>query len=213
MREYCKKYDRVGIFCIPRYFASVSFMYRDLENLKIEKSNNHRDKQFFRFYNKFKLGSARYDEIKILYDDTELGIPAERQFYALANVPHEKKWSSFYVQRDQTREQDFFARVTSKEPYIFIHDDAIYGSRMSPQRLPAHLLAVRAEKSLTDNIFDYCTVMERAEEIHVVDSVFMFLVDCLPYQNPKQKLFVHRYARSNPPWRLPILKKNWTILE
>ncbi|TSC68811.1 MAG: hypothetical protein G01um101456_485 [Parcubacteria group bacterium Gr01-1014_56] len=188
-------------------------MYRDLENLKIEWSNNHRDKQFFRFFNKFRLGDNHYDEIKILYDDTELGIPAERQFYALAGIPHKKKWSSFYVERDRGREQNLFARIAPKESYIFIHDDALYGARMLPQKLPAHLKVVRAQKDLTDNIFDYCTVIERAEEIHVVDSVFMFLVDCLPYQNPTQKLFIHRYARSNPPWRLPILKKNWIILE
>ena len=213
VREYCKRYDRVGIFCIPRYYISVSFMYRDLENLVLETSMNHRDKQISRFLNRFTLGEKHYDKIKILYDDTELGIPAERQFYALAGVPHEKKWSSFYVERNRAQELNFFDKVAPEAPYIFIHDDAVYGSRMQPQKLPSHLKAVRAQIDLTDNIFDYCTVLERAEEIHVVDSVFMFLVDCLPYQNPAQKLFVHRYARSNPPWRLPILKKDWAILE
>lgn len=213
VREYCKKYDRVGIFCIPRYYTSVTFMYRDLHNLQIEMSKNHRDKQFFRFFNTFKFGHKHYDQIKLLYDDTELGIPAERQFYALAGVPHEKKWSNFYVERDHWREKDLFDRIVPHNPYIFIHDDAIYGSRMQAERLPPQIKQIRAEKDLTDNIFDYCAVIEHADEIHVVDSVFMFLVDCLQYENPNQKLFVHRYARSNPPWRLPVLKKNWTILK
>jgi hypothetical protein len=70
---------------------------------------------------------------------------------------------------------------------------------------------VRPLKALTNNVFDYCTLIERAEEIHVVDSAFMFLVDNLSYSNPRQKLFVHRYARQNPPWNMPVLKKPWTI--
>jgi hypothetical protein len=65
---------------------------------------------------------------------------------------------------------------------------------------------------LTDNLFDFCDVIEKAEEIHVIDSSFMFLIDCLPYEAPNQKLFVHRYARPNAAWNLPILKKPWVIL-
>ena len=213
VRDYCRHYERVGIFCIPRYLTSVSFMYRDLHNLQIEMSKNHRDKQWFRLFNPFTFGAQHYDKIKILYDDVELGIPAERQFYAQGDVPHEKKWTNFYVERDKNRESEFFTRITPPRAYQFIHDDAVYGSRVLPAKLNATLPAVWAKKDLTDNIFDYCSTLEEAQEIHVVDSVFMFLVDCLPYDSSHQKLFVHRYARSNPPWRLPILKKNWTILE
>ena len=110
------------------------------------------------------------------------------------------------------RERDFFVRVAGDGPYIFIHDDAVYGSSIDDTKLANARKVVRPQKGLTDNIFDYCTLLERAEEIHVVDSVFMFLVDMLSYTNSRQKLFVHRYARQNPPWNLPVLKKAWTIL-
>ena len=118
----------------------------------------------------------------------------------------------YRVERDLQREQSFFNRVVPAQPYIFMHDDSIYGSSIDPMKIPAALPVVRADPKLTDNIFDYCGVIEKAAQIHVVDSVFMFLVDCLPYANPGQKLFVHRYARANPPWNLPVLKKNWTML-
>jgi hypothetical protein len=213
VREYAKTYDTVGIFCIPRYHTSVSFMYRDLTNLKIVMSKNQRDKDNYRLRYRFLPWTRRFDEIKVLYNDPEAGIPAERQFYGLAGVPHTKKWGSFYVERDLAREKSLFDKIVPSEPYIFIHDDNIYGGLMDDSRINPALPHVSVEKNLTDNIFDYCSVIERAAEIHVVDSVFMFLVDCLPYENSAQKLFVHRYARSNPPWRLPILKKNWTILE
>lgn len=212
VREYCKRYDRVGIFCIPHYRVSVSFMYRDLPNLHLEMVKNHRQKLYFRLWNAFRFGNRHWDEIKIIQNDNETGIVSERQLYALAGIPFEKKWSSFFVARDAAREDAFFSRVVPMEPYQFVHDDAIYGGSMSAVKLNPSLPIVRAEKDLTDNIFDYCAAIERAAEIHVVDSVFMYLVDCLPYTNPSQKLFVHRYARANPPWQLPILKKNWTIL-
>lgn len=212
VREYCKKYNRVGIFCIPQYRVSVPFMFRDLKNLRIEMVRDHHRKQYFLWRNMFRFGDRRYDEIKMLQNDTETGIIAERQFYALAGIPHQKKWDSFFVERDMVRERIFFERVISSQPYQFIHDDEMYGGSMQASRINQNLPIVRVEKNLTDNVFDYCMLLERAEEIHVVDSVFMFLVDLLPYVNPHQKLFVHRYARQNPPWNLPVLKKSWNIL-
>ena len=212
IREYSKRYDRVGIFCIPRYNTAVSFMLRDLPNVDLIMTKNHRRKQYYKLLHALHCTRRHYGRVVELYNDTETGIKAERQFYAYAGVPHEKKWSSFYVERDLQREQSFFNRVVPAQPYIFMHDDSIYGSSIDPMKIPAALPVGRADPKLTDNIFDYCGVIEKAAQIHVVDSVFMFLVDCLPYANPGQKLFVHRYARANPPWNLPVLKKNWTIL-
>jgi hypothetical protein len=211
VREYAKKYDRVGIFCIPKYLESVAFMYRDLPNIEITLTKNQAHKDKIMRLHSFWLSQYHYGEIKKIQDDSEAEIVAERQVYARAGVPHEKKWSSFYVKRDPAHEEEFFNRVVTKQPYAFIHDDTIYGGLMDKKHFAPGLAEVRATPALSNNIFDYCKVIEEADEIHVVDSVFMFLVDCLPYHNPKQKLFVHRYARSNPAWRLPILKKDWTI--
>jgi len=212
VREYCKRYARVGIFCIPRYRTSVSFMLRDVPNVELIMVKNHRRKQYYRALHALHLTKRHYDQVLPLYNNTETGVLAERQFYAYANIPHGKKWSSFYVERDSRREQELFERIVPSHPYVFVHDDAVYGSGIDPKKLPPHYAVVRADPKLTDNIFDYCWVIERAQEIHVVDSVFMFLTDLLQYNNPAQKLFVHRYARANPPWNLPVLKKQWTIL-
>ena len=212
VREYCRRYDRVGIFCMPQYYASVSFMYRDLKNLQIEISKNHRQKQYLAFLYRLGIGKRHYDEIKSIYSDQETGIVCERQLYALAGVDFGKKWSSFRIDRDKERELSLFKKIVPFEPYAFIHDDAIYKSCIDDARITSTLPRGRVEKNLTNNALDYCLAIERAAEIHVVDSAFMFLIDCLPYSNPAQKLFVHRYARTNPRWNLPVLKKPWTIL-
>src|SRR3989344_7609695 len=53
VREYCKKYEAVDIFCIVRNYPSVSFMYRDLTNLRIHVVQMHTERYRFRFLNSF----------------------------------------------------------------------------------------------------------------------------------------------------------------
>jgi len=161
--------------------------------------------------NFLRFGKNRYDTVKVIgaYDQ-ESGLLFERQIYAAAGVPLEKKWSNFSIDRDRAREAELMERTRLSQPYAFVHDDGRYP--IDSVRLPSALRLLRPDKKLTDNMFDYCGIIEQADEIHVIDSSFMFLVDCLPYANPDQRLFVHRYARLNTPCQMPLLKKNWRIL-
>lgn len=214
VREYCKKYDRVSIFSHTHNYQTVSFMYRDLKNLTVIKG----DDVFARKYiveNSLRSGNDRYDEIKLVGFENlnrTSSIPLELQFYRIAGVSLEKKWDSFYVARDTEKEQELFERVSLPNEYIFVHDDPSRNYDIKSQKINSELKVFRPNINLTENAFDYCTIIERAKEIHVIDSSFMFLIDCLDYNNPKQKLFVHRYARENNQWQLPILRKKWHIL-
>ena len=211
VREYCKTYDRVGLFTIPKFEPFVRFMFRDLPNLEVIPLPTHRDKTLYRMRNFFTLGRKRYDRIQKIWDvDFETGIPSEYQFYKIAGIPYEKKWDSFYVQRDSERERTLEEKAKLPERYVFIHDDGRYP--IDDSHIASLLPKFRVGPGLTDNLFDYSGIIEHASEVHVIDSSFMFLIDCLPYEAPHQKLFVHRYARPNAPWNLPILKKSWTIL-
>jgi hypothetical protein len=211
VREYCRQYDRVGIFCFPKNYPSVSFMYRDLPNLTIHVVRSYGEKYRRRVLALLPFWKAQYDTVRVIGTyDQESEVLFERQVYGMAGVPLAKKWDSFYVPRDTTREETLFAKIAPSGPYAFVHDDARYP--INPARLPTHLPLVRPNSGLTDTIFDYGATVERAAEVHVIDSSFMFLVDCLPYTNPTQKLFVHRYARPNTPCQMPILKKPWNIL-
>lgn len=214
VRNYAKKYDRVGLFVKPHNITSVAFMYRDLPNLKIHVGHDE-DMWQYVLRNKCKFGpfwNERYDNTRII-GFTKLshssGEQIEHQFYRLAGIPLGQIWDGFYVERDLVREQTFEQQLSLAAPYAFVHDDDRY--TIDTARSGA-LPVVRANPTLTQNVFDYCGVIERANEIHVIDSSFMFLIDQLPYTNVAQRLFIHRYARPNPVWTLPILKKNWTLL-
>ncbi len=211
VREYCKKYDRVAIFSYPHNYSSVSFMFRDIPNLTILQG----DIEFARACIAKNTLDRKYDEVKILgfenLNRTD-GVPLEKQFYDLAGLPITKKWESFYVQRDFKKEKELSDRVALKGDYAFVHEDAGRKYLIKRKYIGKECAVFLPSAVLTDNIFDYCTIIEKAKEIHVIDSSFMFLIDCLAYENPKQKLYVHRYSRENNEWQLPILKKDWYIL-
>ncbi len=210
-REYCKKYDRVAMFCLPRYYEVISFMYRDLSNLTIIQGDDI-DAIEFIFFNRFK---REYDEAKIIgtpyldpYHNVKDLCTCEEEFYRLAGVDPKKKWSSFYVERDKKREEDLFRRIVPKGDYAFIHDDGRF--RIDRAKVTLSEVATPV-MGLTNNAFDYCLLIEKAKEVHVIDSSFMYLVDLLP--DAGQKLFIHRYARPNSIWTLPSLKKDWIIVK
>lgn len=211
VREYCKKYDRVAIFSYPHNYPSVSFMFRDLQNLTIIQG----DIESARACIAKNAVDRTYDEVKILgFENLNRidGIALEKQFYDLADVPLAKKWESFYVERDVQREKELFDRAAPRGDYAFVHEDASRKYLIKRKYIGKQYAVFLPSAALTDNIFDYCTIIEKAKEIHVIDSSFMFMIDCLAYENPNQKLYVHRYSRENNEWQLPILKKDWYIL-
>ncbi len=214
VRTYAKKYDRIGLFVKPHNVPSVAFMYRDLPNLKIHVGHDE-DMWGYVMRNRFKFGpfwAERYDSAYIIGFNRlnyTSGEQIEHQFYRLARVPFEQLWNAFHVDRDTVCEQTLEQQLSLTTPYTFVHDDDRYPIDSTRA---GTLPVVRANPTLTQNVFDYWGVIEHASEVHVIDSSFMFLIDQLPYINDAQQLFVHRYARPNPAWTLPILKKNWTIL-
>lgn len=214
VREYCKKYEQVAIFSYPHNYTSVSFMYRDLSNITIIKGDDAFARKFISD-NASKSGKNRYDKIIFLgfqFLDRHSGVPLEKQFYQIAEVPLEKKWDNFFVKRDIMSEQSLFEQVALDDKYVFLHEDLARNYKINRKKISNKYAIFVPEKKLTENIFDYCTIIEKAKEIHVIDSSFMFLIDCLKYDNPEQKLYIHRYSRENNEWQLPILKKDWHIL-
>src|SRR6266481_6209875 len=199
VRHYAKRYERIGLFAKPHNFVSVAFMYRDLPNLSVIPADDRTAERLI-FWNRLTLGMRRYDQvIRIGFNNLNRGngLQFEEQFYQQACLPLSALWDNFYVQRDPAREDALTQKIGLPPTYIFVHEDSARRYTIERERIPAGLTVFTPEKSFTENIFDYCGIIERAHEIHVIDSSFMFQIDCLPYRTAGQKLFVHRYARVN----------------
>lgn len=214
IREYCNSYRKVGLICHTHNYPSISFMFRDLKNLEIHQGGDDFARALIASNDTLPL-ERRYDKIKIIGFENlnrESRIPLEQQFYALAGVDIKKKWSLFYVNRDIKQESMLYEKIKPKQNYAFIHQDVPRNFTIQKNKISKKLALIEPNKTLTNNIFDYCTLIEHANEVHVIDSSFMFLIEHLTYKKIDQKLFIHRYARENSTWKLPILQKNWKIL-
>lgn len=100
-------------------------------------------------------------------------------FYDSIGVPFQKRWDSFRVSRDQSREASLLRTLNLNEgdAFTLIHDTGSVG------RFPISVSndagrIVRVEP-LTDSMLDWCGVIERAKEIHCIDSSFIHLAQSM----------------------------------
>lgn len=178
---------------------SISFMYRDLDNLKIAKING--TCELPKVINESKAEKF----VKIGHGLIDISKHFDQGFYDQHRVPFEKRWSSFFVKRDKDREDSFFDRFKIDSGYAFVHEDAGRGMLVT-KGLNTNLRIIKAERSLTDNIFDYLKLIENAEEIHCIPSSFLFLVDSFNFKGDK---FLHKYSRQYPHHGAPSLRLGW----
>jgi hypothetical protein len=137
------------------------------------------------------------------------GEPFDEMFYREIGVPIEKKWDSFPWRYE-------VGPVAYKSPYIFVHDDASRGFVIRTDRIGNpqwdQNMMVCPDREFGLPITSYAASLIYAHEIHVINSAFMWFCEFLPLP-PKQRKFIHRYAR---PWRNCDQYKhrhNWIILD
>jgi len=127
------------------------------------------------------------------------GRPWCDSFYVNANVSPSALRDEFFMLRSRDREEAFHRKVVAHlgtDQYIVIHDDP---SRYQSIRVTTGLPIVRIGRGLfpieSDTIYDYCTLIERAQQYHGYDSSFAWIVELLRLR-PKSSTFLHRYIRE-----------------
>jgi hypothetical protein len=133
----------------------------------------------------------------------------DQLFYQQAKVKYQKRWNSFKLNRDFDREMKLFNNFNVKEKeYVFIHEDKERGFCINPKFYLGNKI-VSMQRGLTENIFDYLTLVENAKEVHVIESCLSFIIDSIDLNS---NCFIHRYARKIPLFETPIYKRNKNIL-
>ena len=196
VRETCKNHPKVIIFAKSHNLVSVQFMFRDINNLEIVEGDDEIAKSFIDDHPEMKVRLIGFSGI-----DWIIGPPLDVQFYNMGGVTIDKKYSEFKVIRDSEREEKLFAELVPDgvEDYIFLHHDVERGMEIKADRTNTDLPAISPDIKYTDCIFDYCKLIENAAEVHLIDSSFQHMIDCLnPYNCiPEQKLVIHRYSRHH----------------
>lgn len=196
VRELVKRHGPITTFAKPHNLASVRFMYRDIP-VTVEEADDIKAQ--------ITIGHQKLDDVFVIghwHLDRDLGF--DKSFYRAAKVPFECRWDSFYVERDKASEVKPIAK-----PFIFVHDDAPRGMGIHGDTLPTGV-HFRPDTAKSPNIFGWMGVLEAAQEIHVIESAFAFLVDSFVWDKP---LVIHRYARHLSHGERPTYRNAWRIIE
>jgi len=137
----------------------------------------------------------------------------DKIFYKMAGVPFEDKWNKFYLERNlETEKYVYYHKLELKEDeeFIFVHDDA---ERPIPStKLPKGIKIIRPNRQ-DISIFDFLYTIEKAKEVHCIDSSFFNLIDCIQLRSD-DNLYFHKYVKIHLVGEggTPTTKLKWTVL-
>jgi hypothetical protein len=217
VRHFAKSWEKVFVFSKTEYYENVAYMYRDAKNIKVlhlkddnEISSYIKSSGDISEDNLIVPGhsgqiSSRYSHIeKYMYGEN---LPFDQAFYRMAGLDFEKRFSDFYFERDYSKEEEVFKELNpSGEKYIFVQDDPDRGFVIDNNKLPDNIKIIRNDKRY--RVFDYLSILENAEEIHMMESSIQSLINSYYFDKPE--LYLHKYVRNYPYLMLPKERKAWT---
>lgn len=202
VRNYAKNNDLIYLFVKPCNFDSVSFMYRDLNNIKFLIGDDNFAEKYIKDNNITNLLKVGFEKLQIkrnIFDES---------FYEIANIPFEKRWTDFYLPRDTEKELEVFNGFGVKEnEYAFIQIDSKRSISIDMSKIKSGLEIVTSENNI--KFFDMCYLIENAAEVHSTESAFRPLIEHLNMKT--EQLFLHKSSRSSVQLS-PTIRKKWFIV-
>jgi hypothetical protein len=112
--------------------------------------------------------------------------------YIKAQVPFLNKWKlSECITRDLKAETTLYESLVKNPKYCALHlEGSDHRAQFDRSSIPPDWQTIEITPNETDSIFNWLTVLERAESIVCVDSVFANLVDQM--NMPNDKYFIPR---------------------
>lgn len=215
VREYSKKYNYVFLFVKPQYFKNVSYMYRDLQNIKFIAMDDIGVKSFMNINpnEEYLIVGITKEWFKKL--ESKEFETFDHGFYISAEIPLDYKWSHFHFERNIEKEKSIYYDVLGlkdDEEYLFVHEDVKRDRIFKTKYIDTNIKIINPVKYNGIGIFDFIYTIEKAKEVHIHNSSFSCLIDTMRINNPN--IFYHEYARkdmgSNQNHKF---KNNWTILK
>lgn len=207
VRHFCEKLGSASIFAKNHNYETLKFMYRDNSNIEVICINGS-DLQVHQYLNSIQ---EKYNIILVGFDSL-FNNPNNKTFdvlfYENSNVNFNARWDYFKIERDLEKEKTFFDTFDVKEKeYVFIHDDERYKIDLS--KIRNDLKIIKPNISLTNNMFDYCYLIENAKEVHTIESSFQFMIDSMSLN---EENYAHRYPRPLTEIEKPVYKTVKSII-
>lgn len=220
VRHYAREGYDIITFAKPHYHDTVSYMYRDLDNVTILSMD---DREVLQYIHNSPISNVVYSGYKHPLWETEIysGKNFDYIFYHNAELDLSHKWDDFYIERDEELEMTLFNRfkdnygITEGE-YVFIHDtsDRAYtefgrgptGDAIDTNYVNHKDLPIVTPENVKFNMCEYMYLLEHAKEIHVVNSSFYNLIELI---NTNGELYYHEYIRGGG----VSMRKDWNIIK
>lgn len=190
VRHFCKLYDHLTLFCYSHYADNVRYMFRDLKNLTILDFKAEPEVVSYIVQN-----NLQKDLIKIGFENLHQHLEYttfDKAFYILAELDFSVRFDEFYFERDYDKENTLVETLNpTKEKYAFVHDDPDRGYSID---IECDYRIIRNDKRF--GLFDYITLLENAEQIHLMQSSFKDLINSYKMDYPK--IYQHNYVRNYP---------------
>tara|TARA_S200000501_G_scaffold378853_1_gene444208 strand:- start:1371 stop:2129 length:759 start_codon:yes stop_codon:yes gene_type:complete len=196
-----KPYSKFYLFCKNSHLKSIKFMYRDIKNISLIGVRNNSKGEIADVKNHIakirsnfeliKIGHEFYHTTNSLNIDKENPWPCDVVFYKQFEIPFSYRFKKSYWKRDITREKKVYKNIVGKKKnYIFIHDDPSRNIFISDKLIKKKYHIVR--NNYKYSIFDYAMILEKAKEIHLIESSFRQIVETLNTKNIKLFLYKNR---------------------
>lgn len=129
--------------------------------------------------------------------------------YTRAGVPFLKKWTlANCIIRNTERETSLYQKIVKQPLYYVTHTrGSSFKADPDLSSLPLEWQRIEITENITDNVFDWLGVLENAQALVLIDSVFANLCDQLDVQTDKYWIPRSHIHLS------PVLGSDWTILE
>ncbi len=190
VRELSRRHpnDRLYYACLHRCYHTLAWMFQDLSNIFLFPVNSGREaRQFAGFLN------ARYLPIGIHNVDVKR---FDAFFYEQHQVNFDLRWDDGNVPWGPNSRKLFEQLNPGGKPYILVcnYESGMFNYRLNIKN-PHNNMIIEVQ-ALTNNIFDWADLIQKADEIHTIDTAFVHVLESMLYKKKHPPLYFHRTRKS-----------------
>ena len=195
---YADQSNELHYPAMPNFYPTMKTLFQDYPNIKVVPLLPY-DQGENQYVLDNQLSRILRPQMKQFNIGGHLVHPLwDMQFYEHYDLPFSLRYTNFRMPKHIEGSEELYQRLSNGEPYVLVHRY----SGHHPDGIPIDIAGFRAANNfpdikvieiaegITDNMMQYATLIERAEEIHCVPSSFFCLVDSM-WNRTNAKLFYH----------------------
>lgn len=189
--------SRVYVFSKERNAEMTRWMYRDeprIEVLPLNAGQRERPQvqRMLRQRGTRNYVSVGHRDLRPFMRDYP-SVFFDELFYMQVGLPYSIRYSCCYWERDYAEEERVYQKLAPRVPYAFVHDDPGRGYVIDTQSIPLSIV----RNDLTESIFHLGLLLERATEVHCMESSIRCLIESLAMGDTK--LWYHNFRYPDRP--------------